>query len=82
MHLNDVEDAEFRRLTEQIEGTERRNDLCSSADRIFSASQSTNGNTMSTTQYRRESEVYNARSGHDFVRDLLQRDSGWVGRGA
>jgi HK97 family phage major capsid protein len=75
--LNNTEDAEFRRLTQQIEDLERRAELSSAADRIFNASQGKNG--MSTTQYRSESTIYNARTareGRSFWRDLVLHKTG------
>lgn len=69
--LTDDEDAQYRYLLEQRDQEQRRAELRSGAANIFNAAQAKNGNTMSTTAYRHESEVYNSRSGHDFVRDLM-----------
>ena len=72
--LSDSEDAEFRRIIEQIEDLERRGALSSAADRIFNASQAQNGKTM-TTQYRNSSTVYNETTGHSFFADLVRMKS-------
>jgi HK97 family phage major capsid protein len=88
--LDDVQTLDFRRLSadiadlrEAIEGAkedrDRRADSHNAADRIFNASQSKNGNTMTTTQYRNESRVYNettAREGRSFWRDLVLHKTG------
>jgi hypothetical protein len=68
-HLNDAEQADFERLSEQIEDAERRADLRNGASRLFNAAQAKTGQSM--TSYRVESEIYNERAGHDFMRDLL-----------
>jgi hypothetical protein len=68
-HLNDAEDAEFRRLCEEIEELERRGDLSSTADRIFNAAMATNGNPMTTTESRGH-DAYSERR-HSYVRDLI-----------
>lgn len=69
VRLNDSEDAEFRRLTEQIEDLERRNDLRSGAGRIFNAAQAKNGKTTMTTQEYRN-DAYTDRQ-HSYVKDLI-----------
>jgi HK97 family phage major capsid protein len=80
-HLNDAEDAEFRRLTEQLEDRERRGALSSSAGRVFSAAQSRIGGQ---SEYRPEGSVYTRtaqQQGVSFVRDLLSASTGGTDAG-
>ena len=73
--LNDDEDAEFRRLGEEFKNLKRRNELSSAAGRIFNASQGKNGNSMTTTEHRAPSKVYNehtAAQGRSFWADLVR----------
>lgn len=79
--LRDDETKVFRQLTEMIEGfdealdkRERKESARSYSDKIFDAASAANGKNTTTMNesraYRAESEVYNERSGHDFIRDL------------
>jgi HK97 family phage major capsid protein len=86
MQLNDVEDAEFRRLTEavndldsRLETAQRRASSSSAADRIFSAAQARTSQGRTMNQYGAESRVYNqhtANEGRSFWRDLVLHKTG------
>ena len=84
-----AEDAEFRRLTEQIDDydsrideAERRDSLHSAADRIYNASQAhntTGTRTMRSNDGYNEGGVYTRqtqRRGISFIRDMLEACSG------
>jgi HK97 family phage major capsid protein len=72
--LNDIENEQFLRLSEEIEALERRGQLRSTADRIWQAAHANTGRT--TRSYRATSSVYNEHSSHSFWADLVRMKSG------
>jgi HK97 family phage major capsid protein len=64
-HFDAAEDAEFRRLGQELEEAERRDATHSAADRIFNSAANANGSRRS------HDDGYTDRRSHSYVRDLI-----------